>query len=181
MKRMISMATLALAIVLGATAAQAWEFKPYAGVGMGSFDISLDQGGVHSSGSSLATYGIFGADFNDYLGAEVRAGGTGLLWLFRPSSNFDIGFYISLLGKLQVPVTEHLRAYALAGITSANLWTSGLTGYRTGLSFGGGANYAFNDHYSLSAEWMRYWSHVSLSPSTDATFDGLSMALDYHF
>lgn len=180
MKRMTNIATLALAIILGSTAAQARDIRPYAAFGVGSFDFNVNAYGLNDSGSTIGYFGILGADFNDYLGAELRIGTTA----FAPVFGLDYSFpaFFSLLGKFRVPVADGLRLYALAGFTSADLWTSGgFSNSETGLSFGGGANYTLDDQYSVSAEWMRYWNSVSPAPAVDVTVDEIAMTVDYHF
>lgn len=180
MKRMISIVTLAFAIVLGATTAQANDIKPYAGFSVGSFDFNVNAYGLSDSGSGVGYFGMLGADFNKYLGAELRIGTATLAPVF--GLNYSLPAFFSLLGKVQVPVADGFRLYALAGFTSADLWTSGgFSNTETGLSFGAGASYSLDDQYSVRAEWVRYWNDVSPAPSVNVTVDGLAVSVVYHF
>lgn len=180
MKRMIKIAGMALAIVMGASAAQAQGIRPYVGFGVGSFGFDVNVAGLNDSGSALGYFGIFGADFTDNLGGEIRIGATDNASLF--GLNYDLNNFISLLGKFQAPVAYNMDLYGLLGLTSATLTTSGgVNNTQTGLSFGAGIDYSLDGQVSARAEWVRYWNSVSLNNAVDATVDGFSAMVDYHF
>jgi len=174
MKRMIKIAGLALAIAFSTATAQAQDIKPYAGVGLGyfAFDVGLGYGTM----STIGYFGQIGADFGDYFGAELRAGATqeadktvgGINLKLKLSS------FISYLGKLQYPVSDQLKIYALAGGTTAkatatasvpSLAASASTTTTAG-SFGGGVSFNANDNIRVGAEWMRYASDTSAFSGT---------------
>lgn len=186
MKQIIKIAGLALAIAFGGFSVQAqeFEFKPYVGIGVGSFDIdvSVPVLGLSDNGSGVGYYGIFGADFHEYLGAELRVGSTGDATVL--GLDYKLDYFFSYLLKLQFPATSDFRLYALLGGTTANITTSGgLDESQTGLSYGGGVEFNINDQISIGAEWVRYWSDVDILPGglATATVDSISGTIKYRF
>lgn len=176
----IKLAALAIAIGFGTVSAQAGETQPYAGVSLGGFNIESKITGVVDSGSTTGYYVFLGADINDYLAAELRLGATGnaAVW----GLNYKLSSFVSYLAKGQFPVSSDLRVYGLLGGTTANLKTSGGADVtKTGLTFGGGAEFNINEQLSVGAEWVRYWSNVTVSPSVDVSASGLSATLKYNF
>jgi hypothetical protein len=149
---------------------------PYIGVGVGVYDLNFKGSGLAMSNNVAGGFVKLGADFNEYLGAELRVGATD-----RGKRNFPTGYYqqrarylFSYLAKLQLPVTQQLRVYGLVGGTTGNL--SFLTGagqlagkVATGVSFGGGFDYQVDDFTRVGLEYMRYWNGVGVNKAGAAS------------
>lgn len=149
---------------------------PYIGVGVGVYDLSFKGSGLAMSNNVAGGFVKLGADFNEYLGAELRVGATD-----RGKRNFPAGYYeqrarylFSYLAKLQLPVTQQFRIYGLVGGTTGNL--SFLTGtgqlagkVATGVSFGGGFDYQVDDFTRVGLEYMRYWNGVDVNKAGSAS------------
>jgi len=188
MKNMLRTAVLAVALIFASAPAlaQDFEFKPYVGVGLGGFNIELDALGLLSdSDTAFGGYGLVGADFNDYLGAELRVGTTANATLFG-AVDVGVDYFISYLAKVQYPATPELRVYGLIGGTTAKATTS-VVGFpdesytETGVSFGAGLDYRIMDQVIIGAEWVRYWHNVEVEPGLEAIVDGFSGLVKYEF
>jgi len=210
MKR-LQLAALLAALMLTYTA-QAQEMKPYMGIGAGLFAISLDINDplVGSASQRNPTWGSFikaGIDVNDYFGGELRVGttgnpstnwgaglpvGSGLITTVPSTVSTKIDYFISYLGKIQYPVSDSYRLYALLGGTTAKynaqLSIAGLTipanKTKTGFTFGGGVEVNLNDRTSIGVEWVEYWTNVTIDNvggTTKGSFRGLSATLNMAF
>jgi len=197
-KLMIAMA----AMLTMSGIAQAQDFKPYAGVGIGAFGLEYKDAAISQKKITFGSFAKFGVDINDYFGAELRVGGTsnakktytaGLpgAGTFKTSMNY----FISYLGKVQYPVNDELRVYALLGGTTGKFKaTNSASGAsasksKTGFSYGVGMDYSLSRQLSAGAEWMQYWTNVKMgntflpAPSTGNKVKlwGAVGSISYHF
>jgi len=203
-KSIIAVATVLLST---AGAAQAQDIKPYAGIGVGMFGLELKAPGVNQKNSVLGGYAKFGADFNDYIGAELRIGTTG-----TGTSSYPIGtpvtispgltipspipfsfsmkadYFISYLAKPQIKVADDFRVYGLLGGTTARVTGDfsvagipGVSGTMLGFSYGAGAEYKLADRLNVGAEWVQYWTDVKTGTTSTARIWGIVGSLRYSF
>lgn len=149
-------------------------FKPYIGVGVGVYDLRFSGLGYNQSDNLTGGMVRVGADFNDYLGVELRYGTTERK--MKPLYNiggFNYGFsqkaiyLFSYLVKLQYPITQDFHAYGLLGGTTGRTSFMGATEYAgkvaTGLSYGAGFDYNVDDFMSVGLEYMSYWDGVQVN------------------
>lgn len=87
--------------------------NPHIGIGAGYFSAN-HSGGV--ANKSLGTFLIGGADFSDYLGAELRLG-----LMNHSASKSNVEWFASTLLKARYPVSDRLEFYALGGVTTAQV------------------------------------------------------------
>jgi len=186
MKRWI-IAALA-AVTMGATAAQASD--PYVGIGVGGFNIDNGVNKKMAAGEFLQV----GDDFSEYLGGEIRIGTSGRTnddQIGQPQTKID--YFVAAYAKPKYAMTEQFTAYALLGVASvrSSFVAPGSLlqkKTRTGIAYGLGVDYRFNEAISFGAEW----SHMLTKPKnvTAATintnFQGVSSSvytanLKYHF
>ena len=191
-------------IVVGGATAQAQDFRPYAGIGIGAFGIEAKTAGTAFSQKNtvFGGYGKFGVDINDYVGAELRVGSVGTGDKSWPANTFGAGtaattvsqttdYFVSYLGKLQYPVSQDFRLYAMLGATTAKLKTTSapnvaaanLSKTKTGFSYGFGGDFSVTDQLSVGAEWMQYLTDVKLNATgtTKARLWGAVGTLTMHF
>jgi len=184
---------LALFLGCGAMAAEASDFTPYVGIGGGMFGVQYKEqkalGGLKLNKRSWGSFIRAGVDYQQYMGVEVRTGVTG-----RVSDNFPAGTlgsitpidltlqitnFISYMAKFQYPATQRFKAYALLGGTAGHFKIGsrrGLSGWektwKTGFSYGVGAEYRFRSQGSIAVEWMQYLHDVPLSIVSTGTSKG---------
>lgn len=201
MKRFV-VAAMTMLCIGAAGAAQARDVKPYAGAGLGFFGLEYKEPGFNQKNTVFGGFIKVGADINEYLGAEVRLGGTtegtqsypaGTLGGVIPFDFSLSGDYIfSYLLKLQFPVTGDFRIYGLAGGTTAklsrklNVPVAGVTlindsATNTGISYGVGADYLLSNQLSAGVEWVQYWTNVDVGAQMSAKIWGVVGTLSYHF
>jgi len=145
-----------------ATNAQAQEFKPYLGAGVGMFTTDFGVGGFKAS-NAFGFYVNGGVDFNPYVGAELRLGSVAS----KGISNSNVGakvqtdYFLSYLAKLQFPVTDELTLYGLVGAstikaTVSNSFQPKASQTNTKFTYGAGLNYEVADHVRVGAEYVAY-------------------------
>jgi len=200
MKRVIIAVILTWCVV---APSQAIEFKPYSGVGFGIFNLKAEALGSSQNNVVAGGFAKFGVDVGDYLGFELRAGKTGsgtkaytarAFGLTIPFSvKLSTDYFLTYLVKLQMPERhgwkDGWRSYGLIGATTAKGKIQGsVIGFsatadatKTGLSYGGGVEYKFNNNMSAGVEFISYWNRVSVSNITDASILGGSATLNYEF
>jgi len=182
------------AMIVMSNVAQAQDIKFYAGTGLGAFGLELKAPGVSQKNTVFGGYAKFGADFNEFVGAELRIGTTA-----NGSTSYP-GGVITLSGdsifsyflKLQYPVAQDFRLYGLIGGTTAKMAVKinapllGLpvlqdSATQTGFSYGAGGEYFVSDQISIGAEWVQYWTNVNVGTSLDAKIWSATGTLSYHF
>ncbi|MES0372537.1 MAG: outer membrane beta-barrel protein, partial [Mariprofundaceae bacterium] len=128
MKHMIKIAGIALAIVFSATAAHAGDIKPYVGAGIGMFTADFNNG--FKAKNAVGFYINGGADFNDFIGAELRVGTIGSKKISNAEGGGKIktDYFISYLAKPQFHFTPEASIYALAGATTVKMTGSSTFG-----------------------------------------------------
>jgi opacity protein-like surface antigen len=148
--------------------------NPYIGLGLGVYDLKFSQTGFSQSNNMFGGFVNLGADFNDYLGAELRVGTTEKKKNTYAGGSVEQGadYLFSYLVKLQFPVTQQFHIYGLAGgttgkmrltVTPASFLTANAGKTATGASFGGGLDYQVDDFMSVGLEYMRYWNNVTIN------------------
>jgi len=198
MKRVLIGAAM---IMVGSATVQAQDFKPYAGVGVGAFGLEMKDSSVNfnQKNTVLGGYAKFGVDINDYFGAELRVGTTA-----KGDTTYAVGgvsagspagtigqkadYFFSYLAKLQYPVSPDFRAYAMLGATTAKHKTTftpalgtGSSPTKTGFSYGVGGDFRVNDQLSVGAEWMQYWTNVTVGTNQTAKIWGAVGTVTMHF
>ncbi len=207
MKKQICLAVaLLLLSIAPATVAHAndMDIRPYMGVGMGAFGIEYSDSAISQRKTTFGGFVKGGADIGDYFGLELRLGTTtkgskdyaaGTLGAAAGTFEASADYFVSYLAKLQVPASDELKPYALLGGTTASFKTTnsstGLSSSKakTGFSYGFGIDYNLGNQFSVSGEWMQYWTNVNLgtsyapAPGTNpkAKIWGIVAAVDYHF
>lgn len=140
--------------------------NPYIGVGLGVYDLKFSGAGFNQGNNVFGGMFRVGADFNDYLGVELRVGGTDVG--ATGNTRQKASYLFSYLAKIQFPVTQELRIYGLAGATTGRThFTQAGIDYAgkvaTGASFGGGIDYSVDDFMDVGVEYMRYWNGVGVN------------------
>jgi len=214
MRKIIGSAIMFAGLFVFAPASQAQDFKPYIGLGTGIFAVQLKINDplVASASQRNPTIGAFikaGVDVNPYFGGELRFGLTG-----DPSTDWGAGLpvgdgfvttvpskvstkitdFFSYFGKIQYPVDDSFKVYALLGGTTAKFnSTMSIAGFKftgdatkTGFSYGGGFEYKVADTVSVGVEWVEYWTNVTLDTSalgtvTEGSFRGVSATVNMAF
>lgn len=207
MKKTQTLGIMALSIFMLAPHAQAQDIKPYIGIGGGVFALQYKESGLgYSISQRNPTWGAFlkgGADFNEYVGAEVRLGMTGnpatdwptgtlgSVVPFRISTKIDN--FVSYLLKVGTPVGSESHIHAYIGGTTAKvtgtLSVSGLnfgeSSTKTGVTFGAGYDFTIGDNAKLGLEWIEYWTDVNLGSTggsvAKGSFRGLSATIKMTF
>ncbi|RMH62462.1 MAG: porin family protein [Zetaproteobacteria bacterium] len=183
------------AVVALTPAAVAWELQPYAGIGMGVFDLNMKHANPayahhHRTGGGYVRVGV---DIGPYFGGEARIGttvrgsATAANTAYIPLSSRQ--FY-ALLGKGQFEFKPGLRAYALLGVTTAKIQTSVpgaialpavINSTRTGATMGAGAEYILDGHSSASFEWVQYLTNVPAGNGFKASMWGAALTFTVMF
>jgi len=192
-----------LFFVVSVSSAQAFEIKPYMGIGLGSFNLEYLEPGLDHSGT---TWGVFvkgGADFNRFVGAELRLGRTG-----ERSTSFGAGtigsatpfgittqvdYFFSYLGKPHFSFNDRINIYGLAGGTAARFRIkpsgTGLSltskALKTAFSYGLGAQYKFAPRGVIGVEWVAYSIDTVLGSTatrvSKGSLSGFSITIDKLF
>ncbi|HKJ84216.1 MAG TPA: porin family protein [Mariprofundaceae bacterium] len=193
-KTMVALSLCASALAFS-PAIHAQEFKPYAGAGIGAFGLEYKDATVSQKNTVFGGYGKLGADFNPYLGVELRIGTTGSgsnTYATAPTSRkLSNDYYFSYLAKLQYPATPDFNLYALVGGTTAKFKlttpTASSSATKTGVSYGAGFDYRVDDQVSAGLEWVQYWTNVKLGTggafgtNAKAKIWGATATVAYHF
>ncbi|MES0372325.1 MAG: outer membrane beta-barrel protein, partial [Mariprofundaceae bacterium] len=185
MKTIFRLTCLAIGLCFTALPAQAIEFEPYAGVGLGGVLIDAGLG----SEKAFSGYGILGADLHENYGVEFRFGTTGntgktvivpqtscpgecevpITLLVPTPATISVDWFVSYLFKLQYPVAESFTIYGLIGGTTLNSKYNfaplGRTVHstRTTLSYGGGIDYDLGNRWITGVDWMIYANEADTS------------------
>jgi len=171
MNRCLKISILSVAIFSFSFSSQADGIHPYAGAGVGAFLLDTGISGVGNQ-TAFGGFGQFGIDFGDFVGVEVRAGSTtsSTFQYLGVDLSLRLDYFVSYLAKLQFPVTDNFRIYALGGGTTAKASASvsipgtilALSGSNTSSSgsFGGGVDFQIQDQWRIGAEFLHYASDV---------------------
>jgi len=180
---------LLVGLLFAAFPAQAIDFKPYAGVGAGTFIVDAGLG----SDNVFGYYGVLGADLHEYYGLELRVGNIGDTIGspgridFPPDggdfppiagpADISIPYFIAYLFKAQYPVVENLRIYGVIGATTikSTLTYPGSTAsdVSTTFSFGGGLDYRVAPQWLVALDGTVYAN--SADTDNPARYDGLDV------
>lgn len=160
-----------------------FDIRPYAGAGLGAFGLEFKNSTTSIKKTVFGGYGKLGADIGDYLGVELRIGGTASGT--KNTTKIQASSFYSYLGKIQFPATPDFRLYALLGGTTARFKKGGLSKTKTGFSYGFGADYYLQDRVSVGGEWVQYWTNVKLGSTfgtgAEAKIWGAVATASYHF
>ena len=167
--------TLSMLFCLNMSTAQAEEFRPYAGVGLGIYGMKVNGAGVGTK-TAFGGFGQLGVDYGDYFGAELRFGASSnaSFTASNVKQEIQVSNVFSFLAKIQLPVNERLRIYALVGGSSgeakAKITTPGFVYVATGTnmikdsetsaSYGGGVEFKAYDQWRVGVEYMKYFQDV---------------------
>jgi len=160
--------------------AVAADFKPYAGVGLGLFELNPGQ----NKKTTFGGFAFAGVHLNEYFATEFRVGtgGTKSREERGPLTEaFKVNWFVSVFAKPKLDVTSDFEVYGLLGITSmsasmtpaASVLQTSTT--KTGLSFGVGAAYAVSKQIKIGAEWVRYASNADAATKNTTAFKGLDV------
>jgi len=181
-----------------AVQAQAEDFKPYFGIGLGAIGVEEKAATFNQKNTVFGGFVKGGVDYNDYLGAELRIGTSmkgsksypaGTVAATASKVDLSAEYFVAYLLKLQAPITSQLTLYALGGGTTAKFKTaitSGTTSVSTkatkiGASYGAGFNYSLGDQSSVGAEWVQYWTNVKITPTEKAKIWSATLNWSQHF
>ncbi|MDQ6961515.1 MAG: outer membrane beta-barrel protein [Mariprofundaceae bacterium] len=171
--RVIAVLLLSLSYVAQAQSAA------YVGLGLGSMTLNtgLEQTNVFHA------YAKGGAKLNDYLAFEVRLGSSAGVdqpnfAVQVPSPRLEWCF--SVLAKPMYAMSEELHVYALLGLSSlktsyGNVAALKRTKTNVDLSYGLGADFLFNQHFSFAFEWVQYSRKQDALSLNTAAFKGLGV------
>jgi len=193
MNKIITAAMFALLAL--PSVASAADMKPYAGAGIGAFGLEFQENAGKVNKTVLGSYAKLGSDIGDYLGAELRIGSTASGSKVSPVNpavtvKMSAEYFLSYLGKAQLPVTPNFKAYALLGASTVNFKVTNNVGFnqsqtKTGLTYGAGANYDIQDTLSVGGEWVQYLTNAKMSNQfgTNAKMKmwGAVVTMAYHF
>jgi len=189
---------LTLGLFIAALPAQAFEFNPYAGVGLGAVIIDAGLGGKNA----FAGYGIVGANLHENYGVEVRVGTSGKTsgTVTVPTGNFEetnfgnipitaptpanisLDWFVAYLLKLQYPVSDLFKVYGVVGgttIKSKFAFTSPVSGrttlhaQNTSFSFGGGFEYGLGNQWTVGVDGTVYANKATTTAG--ANYSGLDV------
>jgi len=189
MKKIVLIAAALLS--MQATAAAANDIKPYAGVGLGLFELDPGQ----NKKAVFGGFGFVGASLHEYFAAEFRAGLTGpheREELGPLTETFQVNWFVSALAKPKIEAADGLEFYGLLGATSISTSITPLNSTiersvtKTALTFGLGGTYFITDNMSVGVEWVRYSSNANAATKNGASFNGLDVngftgTFAYHF
>jgi len=167
-------------LIMPTGTAFAADMKPYAGIGLGLFE--LDPG--KNKQSVFGGFGFVGLDIDEYFATELRTGigGSQTREELGPLTEaFKVNWFVSLLAKPKIALASDFELYGLIGITSmrtsitptASVIQTSST--QTGLSFGVGATYTINNQFKIGAEWVRYATNADAASKNTAAFQGLDV------
>ena len=160
-----------------------FDIRPYVGAGLGAFGLEYKDTASSLKKTVFGGYGALGADIGDYLGVELRVGGTAS----GKKNNIKLqsSSIFSYLGKVQFPASADLRLRAMFGGTTAKFKKGNQSKTKTGFSYGVGADYHVQDGLAVGAEWMQYWTNVKLGNAfgtgAKAKIWGAVVTADYRF
>ena len=163
----------------------------YMGLGLGASGIQYSEPNLNLNFDGAMFILKLGYDFNEYLGAEFRIGGTGADAQPVGASSVEMGAgFGSIFLKPQLPINQDFRVYALAGMTNAAFNRKQTVGgvvvlddtvTKNGFSYGVGAEYDISDNISFGLEWVQYWTDIEVRPSMKATIWGAVGNFNYYF
>lgn len=166
--------------------------ESYLGIGPSMYSINYSDPGVNINQSNPGFMLKYGSDFNEYMGFEFRLGMSlkGETTVGASKVEFDTFFY-SILLKPQYPLTQELKVYALAGMTSFTLNRKQTTTAGTVLlndkasklsaSYGAGTEFKFKENMSISADWIQYWSSINIGPQINTSAWATNLTYNYYF
>lgn len=184
------------------------DMRPYMGVGMGAFGLEYNDSAISQREIGFGGFVKGGTDIGDYFGLELRLGTTSQVSKSYAANSLNgagsaagtfktsASYFLSYLGKLQVPVSNELKPYVLLGGTTASFKASNsvratsASKAKTGFSYGVGLDYNLGNRFSANVEWMQYWTNVKLgtygaaptgATNSKAKIWGLVAGVDYHF
>lgn len=144
------------------------------GVTEGKFEID----GVNGDSNPTAVFARAGYQVNPYLAAEARLG-TGLDSDKFHGIKTEIENFYGIYAKVGLPTSVGLYPYAIVGLTQGELKASYArfsdTQDESDVSMGVGLEYAFDQHFSLGLEYMKYMD------TNDFEFSGVSLGGNYKF
>ncbi len=196
------------AVLLSTTfTAQAQDFEPYAGVGVGMFGLELKTSTVSQKNNVFGGFAKAGINFNQYIAAELRFGATGQgttsypigtplkipAGIIVPSpSAFDFSmqaeYFLSYFIKPQYELGKGFKIYGLLGGTTVKITSRSSiaaipasSGSITGISYGVGAEYQLAERINIGSEWVQYWRDVNIGTSSKARIWGIVGTINYAF
>jgi len=193
MKKVMTIAALALTCIGASSSASAEDISFYTGLGLGTLNTEHKAAGVDQTKTTFGGFVKFGADFNEYFAAELRVGMSGKNKKTFATNTFTYSspVFVSYLAKVKYPALSNVDLYVLAGATTARIKgtsnTATQTKTKTGLSLGAGFDYKLNSNVSLGADWVQYMFPVNVAAGSVFTADskarmwGLTTNATYHF
>ncbi len=167
-------------IAMQSSSAAAADIKPYAGAGLGMFELDPGQ----NKKAVIGGFVFAGANLHDYFAVETRLGTTGKRSreeLGPLTETFKVNWFLSLLAKPKIAIAENFEVYGLIGATSMNTSftpvnkTTKQSKTKTGLTFGLGGAYHFNEQLSVGAEWVRYASNADAATKNTTAYKGMDV------
>jgi len=163
-----------------ANTAQAIEIEPYAGVGLGVFE--MDPGA--NKKAKVGGFVFAGANLHEYFATEFRVGLTGTEEREELSLSlteaFKVNWFVSAFAKPKIEIADGVELYALVGLTTINTSHTPTgsaiqtTTSSTGLSYGVGGSYHFNEKFTIGMEWARYATDADAT-TKNTSFSGMDV------
>ncbi|OGS94696.1 MAG: hypothetical protein A3H31_12975 [Gallionellales bacterium RIFCSPLOWO2_02_FULL_57_47] len=160
-------ASLALAI-----SPAAWAYDSAVNVGLGQYSLDYQDQARSANGKTTGWRLGYVGRFNEYLGFEIRLGGTGET--SAAGLKLNPALFLSPLFRPSFPVGEKVKLYGLIGFTSLAVGRTTATATeeiiaRVGGSLGVGADFYFNEHMAAGIELISYQRNVDYGPNSDTS------------
>lgn len=186
MKLLSTLLTSALLLFYGAQSAGAFEHRIQAGVGQYTIDYvePLFRTSVKPVGAHVGWVG----SLNEYLSFDARLAVTG-----QKTGALGLQFNavaFSALVRPTLPLGDQAQVFGLLGVSSVAIGRTGPgnvtdIGAKAGVSYGAGADFAINEHFSVGGEWVSYIQDANVAAAGVApikiSLTGISALFAYHF
>ncbi len=119
--------------------------------------LSADGGGIDVDLGALTARG--GYDFTENFGAEIE-GSFGVADETVAGATVELNYLVGAYGKVQMPVSETVNLFARVGVVQGELEASSggttISGSETGVGYGVGATYSFNQNMYVRGDYTRH-------------------------
>lgn len=168
-------ASLALAI-----SPTAWAYDSAVNIGLGQYSFEYQDQAKNVTGTTAGWRLGYVGRFNEYIGFDIRWGGSGET--SAAGLKLNPALFLSPLLRPSFPVGEKVKLYGLIGFTSLAVGrTTAAAGEeviaRVGGSLGAGAEFYFTEHMAAGIEAISYQRNVDYGPDPDlANWTGVTQA-----
>lgn len=165
--RKFSMLFASLALAISPTA---WAYDSAVNVGLGQYSLDYQDQARSVNGKTTGWRLGYVGRFNEYIGFDIRWGGTGET--SAGGLKLNPALFLSPLLRPSFPVSEKVKLYGLIGFTSLAVSRTTATTTeeiiaRVGGSIGLGAEFYFTEHIAAGIEAISYQNNVDYGPDPD--------------